>query len=193
MLDMSQDTGITHLFINPLDKDSSFPFPQPTFVRLWFSPATPHPPGTPGDPAFLLRPCTFLLSSSLAYTHVCRNFSFNPGCLSGPGVLTLPPTVRQWPGSTGRGKRRWLLTLVPRWPVFPLPILTALVPDQPFPWGPGLISNPIFCHKTSFLSVLAAGFCHFQPGKSFFQTDPRVWGHLRVEGASSCALSHVST
>lgn len=66
-------------------------------------------------------------------------------------------------------------------------LLTAAASDWPSSQGPGLISNPIFCHQTSSFSVSVASLCHFQPAKSFFQPDPRVWGHPGMEGASRCA------
>lgn len=123
------------------------------------------------------------------HTHVCTNVSFSPCCPLDPRVLIHLPSGRQQGLAPGRGREGTIsLTLAPGWPLHPLPILTAAASHWPSSQGPGLISNPIFCHKTSSFSLSADSLRHFQPAKSFFQPDPRVWGHLGLEGAGSCAL-----
>lgn len=140
-------------------------------------------------PSLLCLPVSFPPLDLLPSYSWCTNVSFSPFCLFGPGVLILAPNRETaGPGSPGRGTEGTVSpTLASGWPLRPLLVLTAVASDWPSSQGPGLISNPIFCHQTSSFSVSVASLCHFQPAKSFFQPDPRVWGHPGMEGASRCA------
>lgn len=144
---------------------------------------SPHAPPSP-------FPARFPPLDPSPWYSSCTNVCFSPFCLFGPGVLILPPRRETaGSGSPGRGAgdgwggHSLPSTLAPGWPLQPLPVLTAVASDWPSAQGPGLISNPIFCHKTSSLSGSAASLRHFQPAKSFFQADPRVWGHLGHRGS----------
>lgn len=106
------------------------------FINLSSEHSTPCSASSP-------LPTGSFLATSHPRSHVCGNFS-SPCCLPGPGTLILLPTVRQ------RG----------------LSSLTATASDWPSFQGPGLISNPIFCHGTSSSSCWwpARPFQHVSSG-----------------------------
>ena len=106
------------------------------------------------SPSLLCLPASFPPLDLLPSYSWCTNVFFSPFCLFGPGVLILAPNRETaGPGSPGRVAEGTVSpTLAPGWPLHPLLVLTAAASDWPSSQGPGLISNPIFCHQTSSFS-----------------------------------------